>query len=80
MSQIKNIPDELKVMAEALVRTAHKHKFKLEGCLFNSNAIMAVRTGKADEDVPAIWRALADLFSEKKRTGSVQAHKVSEPS
>jgi hypothetical protein len=75
-----NVPEELRMMAEALIHSATKHGFAFTGAIFKDDktapVIMVVRN--TNEKNPAeVFRAVADIVDTKVTAGEVIEHRVS---
>jgi hypothetical protein len=77
---MNGIPNELRMMAEALIHAATKHGFVLMGALFKDDAtapvIMVIRNTK--EGNPAeTFHTLAEIIDTKVAAGEIMEHRVS---
>ena len=75
-----NVPEELRLMAEALNHSATKHGFVFTGALFkdDKNAPVIVVVRNTNEKNPAeVFRAIADIVDDKVAAGEVVEHRVS---
>ena len=77
---MNNIPEELQMIAEALIHSATKHGFMLTGALFKDDKtapVIAVVRNTNEKNPAEVFRALADIVDDKVTAGEIVEHRVS---
>jgi len=77
---VNNIPEELRMMAEALIHSATKHGFAFVGTLFKDDEtapVIAVIRNTKEKNPAEVFRAIANIIDDKVTAGEVVEHLVS---
>jgi len=77
---VNNIPEELQMMAEALIHSATKHGFMFTGALFKDDKtvpVIAVVRNTNEKNPAEVFRAIANIIDDKVTAGEVVEHLVS---
>jgi hypothetical protein len=77
---VNNMPEELRMMAEALIHSATKHGFAFVGTLFKDDEtapVIAVIRNTKEKNPAEVFRAIANIIDDKVTAGEVVEHRVS---
>lgn len=77
---MNKVPEELQMLAEALIHSATKHGFAFMGALFKGDEtapVIAVVRNTKEKNPAEVFRAIADIVDDKVAAGEVVEHRIS---